>query len=186
LARVILGAKGARAAGDDLVVRVAAGALPGEELRARVDEATVLVALADDGLARRMARAIAAAVRRSLPAREAAPSVIRFRSRKRLAELAARPAALTGTVAVIRATEKNALYLRELVDGTRAHGVAGVQVVWDGRHPSRDRIERHVFGVLEHARATPRLAPVVLAASEEPRESLLILVAHRLRKDAVR
>jgi hypothetical protein len=185
LPRVIVGDGTAPLRSGELVVRIATGA------RARTGggEANVLVSIANERLSRRVARAVAAAVRASSPPRGPAPRVVRFRSRKRLAELESRAggdASITGSIVVIQLTQKNARYLEELVSRARACGPAGIQIVWDAVTPPRARVEKYVFGVLERARGAPEKAPVVLAADRTPCESLLLLAARSNRKDAVR
>lgn len=93
------------------------------------------------------------------------------------------PAALTeGAIAVVKVTARNLRRLGERVEALRESGALGVQLVWDGRDPSPAIAEASVFAVLERARATPGKAPVVLARSEAPVESLRILVAARGKK----
>jgi hypothetical protein len=111
---------------------------------------------------------------------DAAPApTVRLRSRKQLAEVASR---LGGAIAIVPVTAKNARHLMALVDGIRAAGAIGVQLVWDGAAPPRAEVERHVFAVLERARATPGEPPVVVAATEVPVTALELLVAHRSRR----
>jgi hypothetical protein len=140
----------------------------------------ITVAIADAELATRVrdaaARAVARATAELVLDRE--PRAVRFRSRARLAAVRDE---LPGALALIGVTPRNARRLRELVDGARAAACAGVQLVWDGA--DRMRIEGPVFEVLEHARATPDQAPVVLAASAHPAAALLQLMAHRERRD---
>ena len=170
--RVVVGA--AEAVVDDrtLVVRIAAaGAI------AHHDEATITVAIADPDLSRAMTAGIAAAMSGGgePPADHRA---VRVRSRQALAR---RAASVPGAIAIVPVTVRNAKYLLEIVDGIRAAGAIGVQLVWNGA--DRARIERRVFAVLERARATPNDPPVVLATSDRPIAALRILVAHRSRKD---
>jgi hypothetical protein len=125
---------------------------------------------------------IEAAIARALRAearRPAAPAVVvRVPSRKTLERVRPR---LTETIAVVPVSARNLRHLEAIVTGLRASGVAGVQLAWDGVDPSREAAEAHVFSVLEHARSTPGLPPVVLARGEEPVEALAILVAHGRR-----
>lgn len=175
--RVVVG-KG-RVRRDDetsLVVRV--GAISSEAARERL-EAAVTVSIADPALARAMTSAIAEALRaagRSGAAAGVTPRVVHLRTRKRLAVLVAeRPEELTGAVAVVRVTERNARHLLALIDGIRAAGARAVQMQWNGLDPARSRVERHVFAVLERARSTPNLPPVILARTPEPMEALLLI-----------
>ena len=101
---------------------------------------------------------------------------VRVRSRKRLARDAGR---LGGSIAIVPVTARNARHLAVLIDGLRAAGALGVQLVWDGTDPPRAAVEHHVFAALEHARATPGEPPVVLATSDQPVAALDFLVAHR-------
>jgi hypothetical protein len=161
-----------------LVVRVAPYTAGGGAAR----EAQVGIAIADPALAQAITAAVTAAVTAAIcdagpdraPA-DRAPTV-RLRSRKRLARLAGR---LTGAIAIVPVTARNARHLVALVDGIRAAGAAGVQLVWDGTQPPRAAVERHVFAVLERARATPNDPPVVLATSDPPAAALHLLIAHR-------
>jgi len=150
-------------------------------LVARPLEATVGVAVADPGLSAAMAEAIASALRRAV---DAVPPldvpVVRLRTRKRLARLGA--GGVVGAIVVVRVTGRSARRLPELVEAVRDAGALGVQLVWDGREPAREEVERHVFAVLEAARATPAGPPVVLAASEEPSFSLRVLVGRAGRR----
>lgn len=142
--------------------------------------ASVRIEVADRALARRIERAIASAVAAAeaeLAPRVEAARVVRLRTRKRLAALSER--GLAGTVAVIQVTAGNARHLTELALGARAAGAAGVQLVWDGQDPPRERVERHVFAVLERARDTKGAAPVLLAPDAEPTRALHLLIAHR-------
>ena len=117
-------------------------------------------------------------------ARDAAPAsepelpvpTVRVRSRNGLARDAGR---LGGAIAVVPVTARNARHLVALVDGSRAAGAIGVQLVWDGAEPARTAVEHHVFAALERARATPGEPPVVLAASDRPVAALRFLVARR-------
>jgi len=143
----------------------------------------IQVCIADRGLARRVEAATRAALARATAdidaraARTADVPVVRLRTRKRFEALG--PSALTGAIAVMRVTEKSASRLPALVDDVRAAGALGVQIVWDGESPPRDRVERHVFTILERARATPKAPPVVLSRSTEPARALRVLVSQR-------
>ena len=127
-----------------------------------------------------MTEAIASALRDAAAACSApAPRVVRLRTRKRLARLG--PARIAGAIAVVAVTASNARRLPELVEAVRGAGASGVQLVWDGKTPARDEVERYVFAVLERARATPAGPPVVLAKDDDPAFSLRALVTHRAR-----
>jgi len=157
-----------------LVVRVAPYTPGGATPR----EASIGVAIADPSLAQAITAAVAAAIRDAGPDRAPADRArtVRLRSRKRLACVAGQ---LAGAIAIVPVTARNARHLVALVDGIRAAGAAGVQLVWDGAVPPRAAVERHVFAVLERARATPNDPPVVLATSDLPVAALHLLVAHR-------
>jgi hypothetical protein len=165
------------AVGPSLIVRVAPHGEPSPP-----GVASVAVAIADPERRRALTAAIADALTGAL--HEAAPAVeaarrapiVRLRSRKRLARVSIR---LGGAIAIVRVTARNAHHLVELVDGIRAAGASGVQLVWDGVAPPRADVERHVFAVLERARATPSQPPVVLATSDRPACALHVLVAQR-------
>ena len=163
---VALGAEVAAAGAADLVVRVGAPA-------ASPDEATIVFGVADPALATAMASAIAAALR-GFALEPVAPRTVLLRSRRRIPELE-----LAGAIAIVGVTPRNARHLVELVDGVRAAGAIGVQLVWDGADPPRAAVEHHVFAALERARATPGEPPVVLATSDQPAPALCFLVAHR-------
>lgn len=153
--------------------------------------ATVRVRIANRALARRVERAIASAVATAEAAltsqaaqagqAEVPARVVRFRTRKRLAALTAR--GMDGAIAVIQVTPGNARHLPELALGARAAGAAGVQLVWNGEDPPRERVERHVFAVLERARATKSAAPILLAPDADPVPAMYLLIAHRRRKE---
>ncbi|MCL2450270.1 MAG: hypothetical protein FWD17_15090 [Polyangiaceae bacterium] len=128
----------------------------------------------DPALARRMTRAITRALRAAAPGGLPDLPVVRVASRKSFERLRD---PLAGAIAVVPVTERNRRSLGPLVESLRASGVAGVQLAWDGRNPSRRAVEASVFAVLEGARATPGRAPVVLAPSESVMESLRILAA---------
>lgn len=139
-------------------------------------DAAIEVAIADPALAGRVAAAIEGAVA-AIEVPALAHPVIYLRSRRRLAE---RGAALAGAIAIVGVTRTNARHLVELIDGLRAAGAAGIQLVWD---PAADaRAERHVFAALERARAAPAAAPVVVATTLEPVPALRLLIAHRSRR----
>jgi hypothetical protein len=171
--------------GPSLAVHVGPCAGPASS----ADIAKVAIAIADAELACAMTAAVADAIRGAAAAAGMTQPgdlpVVRLRSRKRLACVAG---ALAGAIAIVHVTARNARHLVALIDGIRAAGAAGVQLVWDGAEPPRAEVERHVFAALERARAMPNEAPVVLAASGEPVSALHLLVAHRasLRKDEPR
>ncbi len=147
-------------------------------LNVRPLEAVVSVSIADPVLAKATAAAVSAALRSELDAlRPRALRVVHVRTRKRLARLGVE--ALSGAVVVVRITEQSARYLVEIVEGARAAGALGVQLVWDGLAPARERVEIYVFAVLEQARATPSGPPVVLAEAARPSMALQILMQQR-------
>lgn len=143
-------------------------------------DARVTVSIADRALAEATARALSSALRAATESYvPSAPRVVRLRTRKRFVRLGAE--AVAGALVVVRVTETNARRLPSLVEAVRAAGPLGVQLQWDGKSPTRDRVERHVFAVLERARATPAGPPVVLSEDAEPALSLRILAEHRAR-----
>lgn len=130
------------------------------------------VSVRDRSLGRRiklaMARRLRAVVAEPLPDLP----VVRISSRKALDR---RRDDLAGAIAVVPVTDRNGRRLQSLVESILAAGATGVQLVWDGRDPARERVEARVFAVLEQARLHPGRAPVVLACDDEPVESLRIL-----------
>ncbi|WP_394836935.1 hypothetical protein LVJ94_08510 [Pendulispora rubella] len=139
----------------------------------------VRVNVADPELARAMTQAIADAIRAALPSELPAPAppVVRFRTRKKLARLLTAPEALAGALAVVRVTSANARHLEAWVTEVRRAGVAGVQLVWNGRDPAPERVASRIFRVLEMARATLREAPVMLSARAVPAQALLLSIS---------
>ena len=143
-------------------------------------EASVTVSIADRALADATVNAVSAALRATLASYEVTTlRVVRLRTRKRLARLG--DEGVSGAVVVVRVTETNGRHLLEIVEGARAAGALGGQLVWDGVRPPRDRVERHVFAVLERARATPAGPPVVLSNEAEAAPSLRVLIEHRVK-----
>jgi hypothetical protein len=159
---------------DALVVRIS-------DTARSTREATIAVCIADARLAAAVTHGIASAFERQ-PAVEAEYRTVQLRSRKSLARLGEARAGAEQTIVIVPVTERNARHLLELVDGIRAAGASGVQLVWDGTLPDRARVERHIFAVLERARATPNEPPVVLATSDRPVAALKLLVAHRSKR----
>jgi hypothetical protein len=155
----------------ELVVAVDIGAK-----RHRAPVAQIWVRVRDRLAARRIARGMT----RGLGAAAAVPAghhaVIRVPSRRTLERLGPDVGA---AIAVVPVRAKNLRRLAEIVERLREGGAAGVQLAWDGRDPPRSVAEARVFAILERARATPALPPVVLAAGEAPVEALRILIAHR-------
>ncbi len=139
-------------------------------------ECTLGVAIAEATLAARVTAAMASAIRDAVGTAPPAPPIVRLRARATATRLAAE---LPGALAVVAVTMRNARHLPALVAQLRTAGVAGVQLVWDGIAPPRPRVERHVFAVLEQARATPAGPPVVLAPDATPAAALQLLIAHR-------
>jgi hypothetical protein len=136
-------------------------------------DASIQIGIADPVLA----GAIAASLTAALAAIEVPPlsqPTVLLRSRKRIAE---RLVELSGAIAIVGVTPRNARHLVAITDQLRAAGVAGIQLVWDGASH-----ERHVFAALEHARSLVVSAPLVVAATIEPAPALRLLVAHRLRR----
>jgi hypothetical protein len=139
------------------------------------------VSVADSALSERMQGAITNALREATEAIALSTTrVVRLRTRKRFAELGAEGVA--GAIVVVQVTATNARRLPELVEAVRAARAAGVQLVWHGETPPRALVERHLFTVLERARATPGGTPVVLASSTEPSFALQVLIAKRAGK----
>lgn len=141
----------------------------------------IQVAIKNAGLADQVQSAIARAmddVAASLPL--VVPPIVRLRTRRRFETLG--PARIEGKLAIVRVTAQNARRLPDLVDAIRAARPAGVQLVWNGVEPARESVERHVFAVLERARAAPADPPVILAKGEDPDYALTVLVAHRAQR----
>lgn len=136
--------------------------------------ARVQIAVADPELAAALAAQIGAAMRAVAAEPRPVLARVHVRSRRRLA---ARAAELPGAIAMIGVTANNARHLVALVDAARAAGAAGIQLVWDGQGAAAR--ERHVFAALEHARATPAAAPVVLAPDDDPAAALALAIARR-------
>lgn len=186
---VITGGAPIAAPGETLVVRVAP-----YSRHIAVREATIGVAVADPALAEALTEAMVQALvhaaghgfghdHRDAPPSRVPPEpaamrvpTVRVRSRKVVAREAGR---LGGAIAIVPVTARNARHLVALVDGVRAAGALGVQLVWDGADPPRAAIEHRVFAALEHARATPGEPPVVLAPTDQPVAALGFLIAHR-------
>ena len=143
--------------------------------------ATVRISVEDATLRAELDRAISDALRAAISTDiEDDPRVVRLRTKKRFERLGAE--GVTRAIVVVRVTESNARRLPDLVERIRAAGALGVQLVWDGESPQRAHVERHVFAVLEQARATPGGPPVVVATAEEPAFSLRVLIAHQIRR----
>jgi hypothetical protein len=140
--------------------------------------AQIGVSVRDEALARRLAGAMTRAVQAAAAAPPREIAVVRVRSRRGLDRLGT---AVAGAIAVVTLTPRNLRRVGEIVERLRAAGVAGVQLVWDGREPPREAAEARVFAILEQARATPDQAPVVLARGREPAFALRILVDRRRR-----
>lgn len=145
----------------------------GDATSAKAPVVRVGVSVRDKALARRIAGAMTRALRIAVASRLRVEAlVVRVPSRKAFDRVKER---LPGAIAVVPVTARNRRRLVSLVESLRAAGVAGIQLAWDGRDPSRETVEASVFAALEHARATPGRAPVVLAPSERLVESLRIL-----------
>jgi hypothetical protein len=159
----------------DLVVWIGtvsdAGAANGSGPVARVG-----VSVRDRRLAARLTKAMTRTLRAAvaLPIREL--SVVRVASRRAVERLGKN---VEGTVAIVPLTRRNLRRAAAIVEGLRVAGAAGVQVAWNGCEPARESAEATVFKILERARATPSLPPVVLAHGTEPVAALRILIAHR-------
>lgn len=117
----------------------------------------------------RIACAIEAAIAKATPELLPPSRIRKIKSRKR----AAIPVTEENTIVIIAVTRRNARHLRTMLESLRFSGSPrGIQLVWDGE-TDHERIEPHVFAALEHARSTPKLAPVILAKSETPTFTLL-------------
>lgn len=123
----------------------------------------------DPALSAKIARAIAD---RLHGFEVAAPStrVLRLRTRRRLDGWS--DDHVCDAIVVIDLVGANATRARklpDLVDAIRARsGVLGVQVLWDGAAsdlPSGERVEEHVFTMLERVRRAPAGPPVVVVDS---------------------
>jgi hypothetical protein len=128
------------------------------------------VVISDPDVARKVASAIARVL--DVPPPPPVPSIV-IHARSSASKTA-------GKIAIVPVTSKNARHLIAIADLARDHGALGVQLVWDGQH---ECLERHIFAVLEHARGTPKAAPVVLARTPALVPALLSIVAFR-RKTA--
>jgi hypothetical protein len=144
----------------------------GERPSAKDPVVRIRVSVRDAALARRMTRAIIRSLRAAAPDRLPNVPILRVSSRKAFDRLRD---PVVGAIAVVPVTAHNRRSLAPLVESLRASGVAGVQLAWDGRDPSRGAVEASVFAVLERARASPGRAPVILAPGEKVVESLRIL-----------
>jgi hypothetical protein len=82
---------------------------------------------------------------------------------------------VAGAFVVVPVTAGNARHLLEIVRAVRGKRPAGVQLVADDASGAWPRIERHVFALLEHVRATPKEPPVVVARTGEPALALRLL-----------
>jgi hypothetical protein len=136
-----------------------------EPLAARVN-----VSISDPELECTVSDRIQAALR--IPPLTRAP-IVRARTQKRLATLD--PA---GKFVILRVTAANARHLPSMVDAVRPKS-AGIQIVWNGHDPPRERVERHIFAVLERARATPAGPPVILSSTAELALALQILAKQK-------
>lgn len=141
----------------------------------RFEKTAISVAVADPDLARLLAGRIEDALR-ELPRPPRYPAVS-LRTFRRLAALD-----VAGRIAIVRVTERGLRRLPALVQAIREKGALGVQLVWDGRTPTRARAEATVFRVLEAARATKGGPPVVLAATRVPVLALREVIAARSPK----
>ena len=144
----------------------------------------VVVHIEDRALAKRVERTIADALGRARQTTAAALAgtsdlpVVHLRTQRRLEALG--PPAIAGALVVVRVTEKGARRLLGLVTALRTIGAAGVELVWDGETPPRERVEAHVFAVLEAARATPKGPPVVLSLGKPSTSATLAAQASRV------
>jgi hypothetical protein len=164
----------AKTAGGRAIARIVSRRASERGARAKSAEDTPRVELdvANGALARRISGAVVDALERAARATmETELPVVRFRTKKRRDVLVERDG-LRGALVVIGVTIANLRRLIEDIDVARRAGAAGIQLVWDGASPPRDRAERHVFAALERARAAPTAAPVILADSSEPLDVL--------------
>jgi hypothetical protein len=117
-----------------------------------------------------IASAIEAAITKATPHPSPPQRIRTIKSRKR----AAIPIkGEDNTVVIIPVTRRNGRHLVTMLESIRFSGSPrGIQLVWDGV-TDRELIEPHVFVALEHARSTPKLAPVILATNETPTFTLL-------------
>lgn len=167
MARVLTGDDERARRGGELLVWVGSA-----DAAAQPDGAEVRVAARSPARARRLTSAVAGALRELATQEAPALPVVRVPSRKALARLGE---AVAGALAVVPVSARNLRFAGEIVEALRAAGAAGVQVVWDGEDPPRERAEAPIFALLERARSTPGKAKVVLSRDEEPAESLRIL-----------
>lgn len=135
--------------------------------------AAVRIACASPERARALQIAISAALDDRTLEVPATVRTLHLRTRKRA--LALTPELAADAVVVVAVSERNARHLLAIVEAVRQARPLGVQLAWDGT--SRDRIEPHVFAVLEHARSTPKLGPVILATTGDPCFNMRLLAA---------
>lgn len=137
----------------------------------------ITIAVGDPALARaiedRVAAAVAA-VTRDLAV--TASRVVDVRSRKGVAR---RGDLLCDAIARVTVTERNARFLSDIAAAARTAGALAIALVWDGERPPRPAVEDGIFGALEHARATPADAPVVLIATGDIPDTLELMIAAR-------
>jgi hypothetical protein len=138
--------------------------------------ACVRVSVRNQALGRRVAGAVTRALRAEIAKPPAEVAVVRVASRKALERLGSE---VSGAIAVVPVTPRSARRAGELVEALRARGALGIQLAWRDEGPPRGAAESWVFAILEHARATPARAPVVLARTEELVDALRILVDRR-------
>jgi len=138
----------------------------------RFEQTSVEIAVGRPDLARAIEQGISAAIR-ALTSPPEFP-VVRLRTRRRLAAVN-----VLGKIAIVRVTEQGLRRLPALVEEIRAQGALGVQLVWDGETPPRERAEAAIFRVLEAARATKSGPPVMLAAESAPVLALRVAIAAR-------
>ena len=126
----------------------------------------------DRAASTKIASAIEAAIAKATPQPQPPAQIRLIKSRKRARVPV--PATTGNTmIVIIPVTRRNARHLVTMLESIRFSGSPrAIQLVWDGT-TDRERIEPHVFAALEHARSTPKLAPVILATNETPTFTLL-------------
>lgn len=138
----------------------------------RYEHAVIEIAIGQRALAEAVSQGIRAAIGNF--ARPPRYPSIRLRTFRRLEAVD-----VAGKIVLVRVTERGLRRLPALVEAIRARGALGVQLIWDGEAPPRDRAEPIVFRILEAARATKHQPPVVIAPDLKPVLALRALIVAR-------
>jgi hypothetical protein len=135
----------------------------------RFEQAQVEIVVANRELATSISQAIQEAMNDFV--RPPKYPTVRLRTFRRLETLDVK-----GHIAIVRVTDRGLRRLPKLVEEIRGRGALGVQLLWDGESPPRDRAEPTIFQVLEAARSTKHLPPVVVASSHRSPLTLRALI----------